>query len=185
MTFFRAVSSLLLPCVVVLALGCGDDDDLLDPDTPNRVDTLSLGSLTGTPITTPSGYAVEKGEVRTDVDAGFDFAYNVEPSGARVFLPRAAVGLPSSTSADPGLQPREQAFDAIELAPSNGYTTDEPVPAELGRSYLVRSRVICSQGVPLYAKIEVLAFEGNLVTLKVLANENCGYKELLPGLPDR
>jgi hypothetical protein len=185
MTFTRAVPGLLLPLVVALALGCGSDDDLLDPNQENRVDTLSIGSLTGTPVTTPSGYAVDKGEVRTDLDAGFDFAYNIETGGRRVFLPRAALGLPSTTSADPGLQRRDEAFAEIVVARSNGYVTEEAVPIELGERYLVRSRVICSQGVPLYAKIEILAFDGNSVILQVLANANCGYKGLEPGLPDR
>jgi len=60
------------------------------------------------------------------------------------------------------------------------------VPVEVGERYLVRSRVVCgSLGVPLYAKLEILAFEDSLVHLKVLANRNCGYKGLEPGFPDR
>ena len=38
-------------------------------------------------------------------------------------------------------------------------------------------------GVPLYGKIEILGFQDSTVTFKVLANKNCGYKDLLPGLP--
>jgi len=186
MTFPRVVSRLLLPLVVAWAVACGDDDNLADPTEQNVVDTLTLGSLTGTPITTPSGFAVEEGTIRTDLDAGFDFAYNIEPGGRKVFLPRAALGLPSTTTADPGLQRRDEAFDDITVARSNGYVTEEAVPIEVGERYMVRSRVICSSlGVPLYAKLEILAFDGNLVNLKVLANRNCGYKGLEPGLPDR
>lgn len=185
MTFSCAVPRLLLPLVAALALACGNDDNLADATDENVVDTLVIGSLTGTPITTPSGFAVEEGTVRTDLDAGFDFAYNVEPGGRRVFLPRAALGLPSPNTANPGLQRRDEAFDAILVARSNGYVTEEAVPVEVGDRYMVRSRVICSQSVPLYAKIEILAFEDSMVTLKVLANRNCGYKGLEPGIPDR
>ena len=185
MTFPRVAPCLLLPLAAALALACGDDDNLADPTERNVVDTLVIGSLTGTPITTPSGFAVEDGPVRTDLDAGFDFAYNIEPGGRRVFLPRAALGLPSATTADPGLQRRDEAFDAIIVARSNGYVTEEAVPVEVGERYMVRSRVICNQSVPLYAKIEILAFEDSMVTLQVLANRNCGYKGLEPGLPDR
>lgn len=185
MTFARVAPRLLLPLAAALALACGDDDNLPDPTQENRVDTLTIGSLTGTPITTPSGFAVEKGTVRTDLDAGFDFAYSTEPDGRQTLVPRAALGLPSQT-ADPGLQRRNEAFDEIDVASSNGYTTEEPVPVAVGERYVVRSRVVCGAlGVPLYAKIEILGFDGNLVNLQVLANRNCGYKGLEPGFPDR
>ncbi len=181
----RAVFGLASLLLAAAVLGCGDDDSLPDPEVPNVVDTLTLGSLVGTPITTPSGFAVERGTVRTDQSADFDFAYNIEPDGRPVFLPRAALGLPSSTTADPGLQQRSESFDEIVVARSNGYVTEEPVPIALGDRFMVRSRVVCGIGVPRYAKIEVINLEANLVDLKVLANTNCGYKGLEPGLPDR
>ncbi|MBA3259297.1 MAG: hypothetical protein H0T68_07530 [Gemmatimonadales bacterium] len=170
-----------------LVVGCGDDDNLPDPATPNIVDTLTLGSLVGTPIVTPSGFSVANGTVRTDQSADFDFAYNIEPGGRQVFLPRAALGLPSPTTADPGLQRRDETFDEIDEAQSNGYTTEDPVPFALGDRFVVRSRVVgCGNlGVPRYAKLEIIGIEAELVILKVLANINCGYKGLEPGLPDR
>lgn len=176
----------LLPLLLTaVAAACGNDDNLADPTEQNVVDTVTVGSLTGTPITTPSGFAVEKGAVRTDQDAGFDFAYNIEPGGRKVFLPRAALGLPS-VNADPGLQRRDETFDQLLVARSNGYVTDEAVPVAVGERYLVRSRVLCGGlGVPLYAKLEIIALDGEYADLKVLANRNCGYKELTPGLPDR
>jgi hypothetical protein len=168
------------------AVGCGDDDNLPDPTEANFVDTVTIGSLVGTPITTPSGFAVERGPIRTDQTGEFDFAYNIEPDGRNVFLPRAALGFPSSATADPGLQQRSESFDEIEVAQSNGYVTEDPVPIALGDRLIVRSRVGCGPlAVPRYAKLEVIRFEGNMVDLKVLANNNCGYKGLEPGLPDR
>jgi hypothetical protein len=181
----RLVFRPLLPLLAGLVLACGDDDNLPSPTEENRVDTLTIGSLTGTPITSPSGFAVDRGEVRTDQNDDFDFAFNIQPDGTPVFLPLAALGLPSAT-ADPGVQRRDATFDEIVVAPSNGYVTDEAVPIQIGERYLVRSRVICSGlGVPVYAKLEILAFTDRFVELKVLANRNCGYKGLEPGLPDR
>jgi hypothetical protein len=80
---------------------------------------------------------------------------------------------------------RDDAFDAIDVAPSNGYVTQEAVPVVLGERYLVRSRVRCTIGVPVYAKVEIIGLEDNSLVLKVLANTNCGYRGLEPGLPDR
>ena len=43
--------------------------------------------------------------------------------------------------------------------------------------------VCTSLGVPLYGKLEILSFQDSTVTFKVLSDLNCGYKDLLPGLP--
>jgi hypothetical protein len=49
---------------------------------------------------------------------------------------------------------------------------------------MVRSRVVCTAlGVPLYAKIQILKFQDSTLTFEVLADKNCGYKDLAPGLP--
>jgi hypothetical protein len=102
-----------------------------------------------------------------------------------VMLPRAALGITSGGTAEPGVMRREEAFDDLETAPSNGYVTEEAVPVALGEVYIVRSRVVCDIGVPVYAKIEIIGFEDNSLVLKRLKNVNCGYRDLEPGLPDR
>jgi hypothetical protein len=176
---------LLLP--LAGAVGCSDNNGLPTATLENVLDTVTIGSLVGTPISTPSGFFIDQtgvGAVRTDQSVGFEFAYNIEPGGRRVLLPRAALGL-SSGSADPGLQTRPETFDGITKARSNGYVTDSAVTVEVGERFMVRSRVICtSLGVPLYAKIEVLQFADSTVTFQVLADRNCGYKSLQPGIPD-
>jgi hypothetical protein len=184
------------PLLQLLALSavaaCGDDDSLPDPTEENFVDTVTVGSLTDTPVTTASGFSVNAADaIRTDVSDRFDFAYDIEgppETGRKVILPRAALGLSSGGTAEPGVMRREETFDEIDVAPSNGYITDSAVPVALGERYLVRSRVasdICSIGVPVYAKVEIIGFEDNSLVLKRLKNLNCGYRGLEPGLPDR
>jgi len=170
---------------LALAAGCSDANSLADPTNTNVVDTVTLGALEGTPIQTPSAYSVLSGAVRTDQTTEFEFAYNVEPSGRRVFLPRKVLGLTSTSGANPGVQASAATFDEITVALSNGYVTDSAAPVEVGQRWLVRSRVFCNIGVPQYAKLEILSFEDSTVTFKVLADNNCGYKGLEPGLPDR
>jgi hypothetical protein len=183
------IRGVLILLAVAVAAACGDDDNLPDPTQNNIVDTITVGSLTDTPITTASGFAVISAlPIRIDQDPGFDFAYDIlgaPDTGQNVLIPRAALGIVSGSTAEPGLMRRDESFDAITEAPSNGYVTDEEVPIAIGDRYIVRSRVTCALSVPFYAKIEVLSFEDNSVTLKVLANINCGYRGLEPGLPDR
>ena len=54
----------------------------------------------------------------------------------------------------------------------------------MGQRWFVRS-LVCTIGVPEYAKLEILSFADSTVTFKVLANKNCGFKGLEPGIPDR
>jgi hypothetical protein len=177
--------SVLLP--LALAAACSDNNGVGDATELNVVDTMTLGALEGTPISTPSGYRISTGPVRTDQTVDFEFAYDVrrldDGSYQRVLLPRGALGLSSTDQVNPGLQRREESFDDITRAQSNGYVADSAVPIQLGERYLVRSRVICSIGVPLYGKLEILSFQDSTVTFQVLANQNCGFKDLLPGLP--
>jgi len=178
----------LLP-LLALAGACSDPNALGDPTVANVVDTVTLGALEGTAISTPSGFQIGAGAVRTDQTVDFEFAYNVrklpDQSYQRVLVPRAALGI-STSSADPGLQRRQESFEDITRAPSNGYVTDSAVPIDVGERYLVRSRVVCtSLGVPLYGKLQILSFQDSTVTLQVLADRNCGFKDLVPGLPDK
>ena len=62
---------------------------------------------------------------------------------------------------------------------------DSAVPIQEGERYVVRSRVVCTSiGVPYYAKLQIIRFQDSTVTFEVLANKNCGFKDLLPGLPE-
>lgn len=176
---------LLLPIAVLAA--CSDANSLGDPTELSVIDTVTIGSLEGTPVATPSGFNISLGAVRTDQSVDFEFAYNIrqlpDDTYQRVFLPRGALGLSSST-ADPGLQKRSETFDEITRAPSNGYVTDSAVPVAVGDRFVVRSRVVCtSLGVPFYGKLEILSFQDSTVTFKRLSDLNCGFKDLIPGLP--
>jgi len=183
----RTIRGLSVLFPLALAAACSDSNGVGDATEVNVVDTVTIGSLEGTPISTPSGYRISTGPVRTDQTVDFEFAYNIrqldDGSYQRVFLPRAALGLSSADQADPGLQRREESFDDLNSAPSDGYVVDSAVPIQLGERYIVRSRVICGIGVPLYGKLQILSFQDSTVTFQVLANQNCGFKDLLPGLP--
>jgi hypothetical protein len=171
---------------LLFVAACGDENSLPDAALNNVERTDTLYALVGTPITTPSAYALEGNRrVRTDISVDFDFAYNVEPDGRRVFIPRSVLGI--SESVNPGFQARTETFEGIDDAPSNGYTTDAVIPLAVGERYAVRSRITCvSLGVPKYGKIEIISFDdvARTVAFRILTNDNCGFKSLEPGLPD-
>jgi hypothetical protein len=185
----RRLIQLCLIAAAALSAACGDSQDLPDATVANRIDTVSIYSLTGTPISVPSGYSLpERRLIRTDQTSAFDFAFNIESAGLPVLVPLGALGLTPGSSADPGLQKTELGFDDISEAALNNYVTDSVVPVAVGERYYVRSRVVCtSLSVPQYGKLEVLGIDPAVrsITFRILNNNNCGYRSLQPGIPDR
>jgi hypothetical protein len=171
---------------LILVVGCSDSNALPDPTIANEERTETLYALVGTPVGTPSAYAIEGARrVRTDLSVAFDFAYNLQSDGSHVFLPLNALGIEAATTVNPGLMARTETFEAIRTAESNGYTTDRAIPIAIGQVFLVRSRVTCNLGVPKYAKLEVLSFDdvARTITFRILTDDNCGFRDLEPGLP--
>src|SRR3954452_1842780 len=171
-----------------LASACSSDSSLGTPAFTNAERTDTLYALLGTPVQTPSAYSIQGSRrVGTDTTSNFDFAYNIQADGSHVFVPRAVLGIDSTASVKPGLLPRTESYDAIKEAPSNDYITDQVVPTAVGDRFVVRSRLTCTLGVPTYAKLEVLALDdvARTVTFRIRSADNCGFKGLEPGLPDR
>jgi hypothetical protein len=178
--------SFLWVFLVLWAAACSDDNGLADATLTNVERAETLYALIGTPVATPSGYALDGGRrVRTDLSDAFDFAYNVEPDGRHVFIPRAALGIDPTNTVNPGFQARTETFEAIRTASSNGYITDQVVPIAVGERYLVRSSVVCSIGVPKYGKLEIVSFDdtARTVSFRILIDDNCGFRGLEPGIP--
>lgn len=172
-----------LPLCLLVVAACGDN--LFPASFENFEEEVELGALIGTAPPIPSAYSIADARtVRTDLSASFDFAYVINAQGKNFLVPIDALGLGSSSS-NPGLLKSTEAFASITSAPSNGYITSDSIEVAVGDVLVGRSRVSCFLGVPQYAKIEVLAFDAaaKTIRLKVLANINCGYRSLAPGVP--
>ena len=82
-------------------------------------------------------------------------------------------------------------FDLVTRAPLDDYVTDSSTTIEVGTVLTARSRsssLACPIQVgslPRYAKLEILEVDDadRTVTLKIMANLNCGYRDLEEGLP--
>ncbi len=166
---------------------CGTTTGLPPAHIVNVVDTVSLYALDGTPLTAPSAYDVELlRTVRTDVTTAYDFIFNIDTAGRALLLPTGAAGLGKQS----GLRVESVSFDAVTDAPTSGYVDSTAVAVDSGTVAVVRSRPIqCSFGVVvfLYAKIEVLKIDrvARRLDFRILADLNCGYRQLQPGLPTR
>jgi hypothetical protein len=173
----------ILPLCLLVVAACGDE--LFPASFENFEDEVVLGALIGTAPPIPSGYSISDARtVRTDLSASFDFAYVIDAAGKHFLVPIDALGLGSSSS-NPGLLKSAEAFASITSAPNNGYVTSDSIEVAVGDVLVGRSRLSCFLGVPQYAKIEVMALDAaaKTIRLKVLANINCGYRSLAPGIP--
>ena len=165
---------------------CGGSQ-LAPAQVTNSVDTVTMGALSQAALQYPSAFDITVGQaVRTDQTSAFDFIYNVDTAGRHVLLPLHAItGLGNTTGNNPGFIRETVTFDNVTVAPTDPYLTTDTLVIAAGDVLIARSRIACYLGVPQYAKIHVLYFVDALktVSLDVLADTNCGYKNLQPGVP--
>ncbi|HEV8149786.1 MAG TPA: hypothetical protein VGP61_06335 [Gemmatimonadales bacterium] len=184
--------ALLLLLGALGSAGCGDPLSLLPAAFENRVDSaVAMYAVSRTPVNLPSGYLVsQRAAVRLDQVPSFDFLYDVTPAGEHVFIPLAALVHTGRTSGNPGFREELSVpFDSIKLPPQQDYITADTVRFRPGEVYYVRSALdpSCSLGIPYYAKLQILAVDDSAfkVTFRILANINCGYRSLEPGIPTK
>lgn len=187
--FCRLATIVALPLAVAAA--CGDPFGLPRPVFANRVDTLSLYALHGTPVAAPSGYRLDfRQAVRTDQSPTFDFAFDIDTAGRALLLPTGPLGLGRLSGGQISTEP----FDSIRAAPDRGYQLDSALGVDVGTVAIMHSRpTTCSFGIPAhyFAKLQVLAIDttsdpnGRRLDLQILVDTNCGYRGLEPGLPSR
>jgi len=177
----------LVSALAVVAAACDETIGLPPAAFTNVEDTVSLFALDGTPLAAPSGYNIQsKTALRTDQTTSFDFAFNFTPAGAAVLLPTGALGLGRGS----GIQVQRVPFDSVKTAPSGAYADTLPVAVDSGTVAVVRSRATqCVFGaiVFYYGKVQVLAIDtvARRIDLRVLVDQNCGYRDLEPGIPRR
>jgi hypothetical protein len=180
-----------LALVLAAALSACGDANILPPATvPAVVDTLALWAVTGTDIIHPSAFDLLNNlVVRTDRSANFDFVLDfvVDSVGdtVPVLLPRGGVGL----TPDGGLQRAGVGWDTLLVAPADGYDAQHALRLRLGEVVVARSRTqTCNFGLSagLYAKIQPLDIDtpNRRMVIRILVDQNCGYRGLQTGLPD-
>jgi hypothetical protein len=165
---------------------CGSGSSLPTATVENFVDSVQLGAITGTPLTTPSAFSIpDRQAVRTDRSSAFDFAFELVGGQAQL-LPLQYLGVGALTGVNPGLQFTSIPFDSVRSAEKNDYVTDSVIVIKPGDVLLARSRLVCtSLSVPQYGKLEITAIDtvARTVRFRYLVNNNCGYASLQPGLP--
>jgi hypothetical protein len=190
------VPALLSLVAAAVVAACDDPFAILPASITNTVDTVEMYAVNGTPLDKPSGYIIAtRLPIRLGIDItsyNFDFLYRIDPSAGPQFAPYSAVtetGGSSIASGRPGFIETTTPFDDIVEGEQVGYVVDQPVNLVPGKVLYARSGLPngCYLGIPYYAKIEIISFDAaaRSVKFRILADINCGYRGLEPGLPER
>ena len=187
----RVPLSALLTLLAALTLaGCGDALSLRPAIFENKVDTVRMYALSGTPVYRESAYLIPlRAALRLDQTSSFDFVYDINPAGEHVFLPIGVLVNTGHSSSNSGFQSTETPFESISVGVQSGYVTADTIPVRVSDVFYVRSSVdpTCTLGIPYYAKLEVLGVddESRAIKFRILANVNCGYRSLEVGIPKK
>jgi len=183
--------------VALLLAGCSTDLALPPASLPITTQQINLFALTNTPVNTNSAYdIIDMVEVRVDQINNFDFAFDLRFDSAygigkpgdtvAVLIPHGVFGF----AADPGIisLPGIFNFDSLQVAPTGGYVKDSVVAIHEGDLLYAASRVqTCNFGytLPHYAKLQIQKIDlaAFSVTINVVVDPNCGYREINTGIP--
>jgi len=186
----RSISLVLLLPVVLAA--CGNYNPLPPSSIENKLDTVSLYALHGTPVSSPSAYSLQfVSAVRPDQSASFDFLFDIDSTGRPVLLTTGALKLGRAS----GIRLTTTPFDSIKIAPTGGYELDSAVVVDTNSvAFLHSVPITCifsNSSFVYYAKLRVVAIDttsttnGRRIDLIILTDQNCGYRGLELGLPKR
>lgn len=164
---------------------CGDNG--LQPSWTALPDTALLFTLARPELNLPSAFSFRQRRtyrVEGATSTGsWDIALDTE-GGELVLLPPGALGISSRAAITtlPGMD-----FDQVEKAPTDSavYKRAEPVPAELGLVYVVRTGEVAGtfgSRCVYFAKMEPVEMDSDAGTLSFLydANPFCNDNRLVP-----
>jgi hypothetical protein len=183
----------LLPLAVAATVlaACSQDDPFRPIATTESVVSSFTVTALSAGVAAPSAIEfVNLRSVRPSLDGtggpNFQIAFDLTPDGQIRLVPVLALVNPLTGARSVGLARTTTTFDALARAPTGGFVNDSTLSTTVGETWVVRvDPLLCSFGDPFYAKLvvdEVNAVTRRL-TVRVLINRNCGYRDLTVGLP--
>jgi hypothetical protein len=182
-----AVAALALASV---ASSCGDPT-AIDAQFETDSATVEVFALNGTSPTLPSAIRTRSIiPVRVGNDFGFDVAFDIGPAGEVIAYTPVMVANQLAAPRRVGLLLAEGPFDAFTRAPASGFKYDSLLTVPAGKLLLVDviepgciNLSILGPNVKSKIQVESVDVGRRSITLRVLSNPNCGFFDLVPGLP--
>jgi hypothetical protein len=188
---YARLSALLVAVGAVVALnGCGDPT-AIDPQFENIDTTRVVFAISGTPPNLPTALLVRgAAPVRIDAAFNFDLAFDINGAGEVIAYSARKLGSEITATHRVGIQFTDEQFDAVTKAPKTNYVYDSTYVLPVGKVFLIDVLdSSCSQFSILGPNIRAKAVVTNVdvaarsIEMDILANPNCGFVTLTPGLP--
>lgn len=183
---------LLATAILVGAAACGDptrpDAELLVTE-----DTLTLYALNGSIPAAPVAFSILDGRTRAlNSSFGFDVAVDIDAQGNVLLYPARLVASPLVGTAFVGIQKVGESYAALTRAPrsGDGYKRDSATVLRPGEVAAIEvTSEICQfsvVGVNIYGKFVVDSVRPATREIfgRLTNNPNCGFRSLVPGLPE-
>ncbi len=177
----------------IAALSSCGDPTALKAQFENKLDSTILYALNGTSSTLPSGLRLRNRlAIRLDATFAFDIAFDINEAGEVVVYTQRKVANELVPTHPVGLQISDLGFALIPEAPVTDYKYDSLVVLPVGKTLLVDNvDPSCGQfailGPNIRAKLRVdsVVMAERAIFLHLVVNQNCGYRGLDIGLPER
>lgn len=185
------LSAFVVAVVGVTAVTGCDDPTALKAEFNTLTDTLQVFALNGTSSSLPAAIRTRLPQtVRIGAGFQFDLAFDINEAGEVVAHTVKAVANELVPTHNVGLQLVPGPFDAVTRAPTSGFTYDSSKVVPLGEILLVDVfDMSCSafslRGQNIRSKIQIdsVNMTTRAIYLRILSNPNCGFRDLVPGLP--
>jgi hypothetical protein len=148
-------------------------------------------AISGTPPNLPTALLVRgAAPVRIDAAFNFDLAFDINGAGEVIAYSARKLGSEITATHRVGIQFTDEQFDAVTKAPKTNYVYDSTYVLPVGKVFLIDVLdSSCSQFSILGPNIRAKAVVTNVdvaarsIEMDILANPNCGFVTLTPGLP--
>ena len=181
------VRFLVAGAAIASTLACGEPTRL-PAQAEVFGDTLTVYALSGTDISYPT--ALNVGQllaVRASGVFDYEVAFDINAEGHAVVYPAALLAAPEVGVRRVGLLEVDTTFEALTMAPRQGYVYDQPVVLERGDVVAIEAQVSCPYPYPqlIYSKLVVDSVKAadRAIFIRAVTDPSCGFRSFLPGLP--
>ena len=192
--YVRPAATLRRLALPALLLGAGSlgacGDALTAKATDQNVSQpFLLHALSGSqlPLATALFFPV-RSVTRVDGSFAFDVAFDLNAQGDVVLYPVNMVGQNPTGNRRVGILKPGMLYDAVTEAPKTGYMVDTATVIKTGETAVVQAQeTACSLSLTpyYYAKLVVdsVSLPARVIYGRVMINTNCGFRQLIAGLP--